>query len=742
MAIRWQDFETQVRDIATRIYARQCTPTSIAGNDIDGFIEERNDSYVLFEITIENRLGKVRDDINNLILARNTLFQRGIESRLFMILNFDPTKAMLEAGEAAHVEVMSVSQLAARFIAYENYRFARSDYAFGSAIDPLTGAKDNIKYVPVKYSHRTAGRQYTVHDIADRLLSGLHVVLLGEYGSGKSRCIEELFHHLSTKWGETFQFPFAINLRDCWGLKRGEELIRRQMEDLGLDELEASAIRVFRQGNGLYLLDGFDELGMQSWSSDDAKLRILRAKALEGVNDLASKSRTGMLVAGREHYFSSHKEMLAALGLREADTMILYANDEFSVEEMGKYFETAKIEVSIPSWLPRRPLICQTIAQLDESEVDRMFGSASMEAVFWQHFMRVICERDARINASFTPETIYDVFIELSRLTRTKSANVGPINPREVQSAFEAVLGVFPVENAAVMLQRLPSLGRVGAESADRQFIDTYILDGLRGMDVAGLIGYDEAKRKNILEEAWVNPLRRLGQVILSYEMRDSEKRYVQLAKRSSELPNRTLAADIVSGLSRSEKALIDYENIVVREGSFSEFDLSVAAVKNLEISDSTFEEIVLPSDPPANVVIAKSLIGKISGASSILGLPAWLTPEGVDEFDSVKTLSRIRHAGLSRQHEIFVAIIKKTFFQPGAGRKEEALIRGFGNGHAAGLAPKILNLLVREKILTRFKGNEGYVYSPERANSHRMSLMLDQLRSSEDSLWKAVEAI
>ena len=50
-----------------------------------------------------------------------------------------------------------------------------------------------------------------------------------------------------------------------------------------------------------------------------------------------------------------------------------------------------------------------------------MFGIASEGVEFWNHFMKVLCQRDARINAFFDADTIYQVFVALSRITRMLS---------------------------------------------------------------------------------------------------------------------------------------------------------------------------------------------------------------------------------------------------------------------------------------------------------------------------------
>lgn len=739
MQPKWRDFEHQVRDIASRIYARPCEPENIAGVDLDGVVKTAEDQRVLVEITTNFTLDKVRGDVNKLVLARNHLYSKGIQSRSWVVVSQNPTKAMQDAGRSNFIEVVSVSSFAAAFIEYERYRTTRLESAFGSAVDPQTGEKDSVAYVPVSYIGSDGTTTYSAQSLASRLIAGNNVILLGEYGSGKSRCTSEIFDIVAKEWGATFQFPFAINLRECWGLRRGEEIIRRHISSLGLDDMEAAGVRAFNRKVGLYLLDGFDEIGTQSWSADEPRLRQLRAQALEGAKDLAQNSGSGTLVAGREHYFSSQSEMFSALGLSEDNTIVVRAKDEFSADEIAAYFEAANIDVNLPEWLPRRPLICQTIAQLDESELERMFGAGSLEAVFWNYFIQIICLRDARINTAFDPDTIYQVFVELSRRTRSKPANVGPINQRELQDAFEAVVGQLPVEEASVMLQRLPSLGRIGAESTDRQFIDTYILDGLRGKDVARLLEGTEDQRRSAFDESWMNPLEILGQKVLAYDARGKEQSFVQLLKRASGSKNGTLPADIASALVRTGSDKIDFDSAEINGGSFSQFDFSLADVQRLSIASSIFDEIVLPNSPPRHTTVIGSLAGRVAGAASLAGLPAWIKMDNVDEFDSVQTVARIRNAGLTVQHEILVAAIKKTFFQKGAGRKEEALLRGFGSGTMQGMAPKVLNVLLRESILERFKGNEGWVYSPVRSHAGRMKIMLEELRSSADPLWSTV---
>jgi len=737
---KWKTAEEQVRGIAQLIFGQPCEPGRIAGVNFDGILRRSELETVAIEISRQHDLDKVREGVTRLTLARQTLSTDGILLRGYIVLTQAPTPAMTEAAKAARFSVMSASQFAALFFQFPRYRKARVEASFGSSIDPATGKVDTVNYVPVLYSHADTGKDITVAELKDMLLAGQNIILLGEYGSGKSRCIRELFSLLASDWDAHFKFPFAINLRECWGLQFSDELIRRAVYTLGLDDLAPAAVRAFNQDTLILLLDGFDEMGSQSWSVDESRLRQLRALALKGVKDLIMKGRSGCLIAGREHYFSSNEEMMAALGLTKANTILIKAKDEFSDSELEAYFDEAGLDVGLPSWLPKRPLICQTIALLSDEELGMMFGTTTGEVAFWNHFIKVVCQRDARINSFFDPDTIYRVFVMLSRITRTRAANVGPISQRDMQDAFESVVGQLPVEDASVMLQRLPSLGRIGAESSDRQFVDMFILDGLRAKDLASLIEKEEAHKQRVFAERWPNPLGTLGQSILAVDLEGRIDSYRQFAVRASAANNTTLAADIVSSMARITTEAVDLHGLAIKEAAFSEFALNNARLSNLTVTESTFERLILPNSPPQNIKITSSLASTVSGSASYSGLPNWVQLDLVDAFDSVQTVAGIKKVGLSSAHEILVAVLKKTFKQKGAGRKEEALLRGFGTGASKKIAASVVNLLLREEILKRHKGDEGWVYSPSRSETNRVSKLLAELRSSADPLWAAVD--
>lgn len=366
---KWKNLEELVRAIATLTFGKECQKGVIAGVAFDGVIKISELETVVIEISERNDLDKVREGITRLNLARQTLIAEGVLVRGYIIIGREPTQAMLDAAEKSKMIVASPSQFAATFFEFPRYQVARLQASFGSSIDPLTGIADHISYVPVTYVDIAGRRELTIKEISGLLLDGKNIILLGEYGSGKSRCVREVFSSLSSEWDLNFKFPYAVNLRECWGLTRADEVVRRGMFLLGLDELAPSAVRALNRNSLVLLLDGFDEVGSQAWSVDEARLRQLRAQALSGVKDLVKSTTAGCLIAGREHYFSSNEEMLSALGMSTSNTLIIKAKDEFTEDELEQYFGVAGIDhLELPSWLPRKPLICQTIANLSDGE--------------------------------------------------------------------------------------------------------------------------------------------------------------------------------------------------------------------------------------------------------------------------------------------------------------------------------------------------------------------------------------
>ncbi|MFC5737481.1 hypothetical protein [Sinirhodobacter huangdaonensis] len=736
----WASFEERVRAIAGYAYGRECRPERIGGINIDGVVKVRPDYWILVEITEERNLEKVRRDVTTkLVPAKHTLMAKGIFAQLVNVLSKEPTEGMKDIGKDNFASVVSVESLAKIFFDHSRYQIARSISAFGSAVNPATGERDTTQFVHVKYYDETNEREVGIEQISNLLKARKNVVLIGEFGSGKSRCVEQVFLELS-KNSDELTFPLSIDLRDSWGLKKTREMIRRHFSDLGLPEMEGDAIKAYNAKAFIVLMDGFDELGSQAWTSDPKKLSEMRHEAMSGVREAVRDSAGGVLVAGREHYFASKAEMFSALGMNPKEAIIIRSRPEFSESEVAEYFQNIEVDVDLPRWLPRRPLICQTISSLDEAVRDEMFSSSSDQLDFWKYFIDQLCMRDARIHISFSPETIYGVYLKLARASRAKPGNVGPVTLDDLEAAFEAVVGSKPSEQAAVMLQRLPSLGRVDNDSPDVQFVDMYILDGFRAVDLSRSLASTNEERIAMASEAWQNSLRELGQRLLARDASVTSGNLITYIRENRGSSNKVLLSDLISALCRREAGDSDFGGVEMKDLVFDEISFTETDVKGLSMVDCMFGNVMLPPTKDSSIKVVNGYADRVFGISSANALPDGISLLEGARFEEVVNVSKIREIGLTPPQEIFITIVKKTFFQKGSGRKEEALVRGLGRLPGRKVYDKVLNIMLRESILTRFKGDDGWVYSPNRSEmAGRMSAILDELSSSEDPLWQEI---
>ena len=732
----WQQLEKNVASVAQYLFERPASPETINGVKVDTVLKVRPDYYVLIEVTQERTLDKLRLDLAKFASVRPFLMSAQIYSECYFVTHEEPPPSLRETGRGHNVTVLTYKEFAARFFEFESYRHARESRRFGSAVNPTNGAKDTKAYVDVKYIGVSIDRTFTADDLVKTLRDGKHIILLGNYGTGKSRCVQELFARLSAAEAETLTYPLAIDLRDNWGTRRANEVLQRHFDDLGLSHQASAIIKTLDKGAVCLLLDGFDEIGSQTWSDNPLRLTQIRMDSLAGVRDLISRSSGPVLISGREHYFNSNAEMFKGLGLSEKSTLVVQCADEFSDQELRQYLEEIAPKTPFPEWLPKRPLVCQIIADMGSTSFLEATDAGAGEAAFWRSFIDALCEREARIHVALDGTTIRRVLRQLARATRTKPQDVGPISIQEINRSFERVTGLPPADESAVMLQRLPALGRLGSESTDRHFVDGYILDGLRSEDVRDIVESPDVTE--LTNQRWTNPLRRLGLTLLTYDMATAGgfSGYHRVMKQAASRQNGVLAGDLLAGLLMSAQGELDLGSMTLEESHLTFLDLSTAPVTNLRIRSSVIDELDITECRVRNVTVEDCIIRQVIGVSSVAGIPPWLSGSPVEQCEAVTTVSRIRKAKLSAEQRVFVTLVKKLFFQPGAGRMEDALLRGLGATADKKAAEKILNMLRTKGMVEQFRGKEGSVYAPDRKYAHRLNRILTELSLSNDPLW------
>ena len=730
----WKELETHVKELASCHWAAMANPEIINGVRFDCVIRVRSDYWIIIEISKEETLEKLRTDIAKFAAVRLYLLSQGTYPECYFVCN-NPSEQLRITGAGNKLKVRSVDEIRGLLLGYESYFNLRSKLPFGSAIDRRSGSRDSSEYVSVKYLGIDGKHSYAVPEISELLLRGEKIVLLGDYGTGKSRCIQETFFEMQDAVVRNWRFPIAIDLRENWGVRRGHELLRRHFDDLGVSEIGDSALRLLPRKRIILLIDGFDEIASQTWSNDPAIMRTIRKQSLAAVSDLLQRVDCGILITGREHYFNSQEEMFQCIGLNPNRTTVLRCSQEFTELQIQQYLERLKSMIIVPDWLPKRPLICQILADLDPDVLKDLVTSETGEVRFWSAALRAICAREASIKSILDEVVIQDVLIGLAHLSRTKVRDVGPLSIDEINDVFKKVTGTPPNDESAVILQRLPLLGRVEAQTSDRQFVDNYFLDGLRAEDVCRkLFSQDDS----IVSEKWLNPLRPFGIRVLSHEISLAADMtgVIRFLRRACTDYNRILGGDLVSAILSANEGTFDFNGISLTESHISSLDLSESRLSGIEISNSIIGEVIITQANPNDVRISKCLIEKVDGVSEAAGLPKWMVENEVGEYVRVNTVTRIKQANLSSEQKVFVTIIKKIFFQPGSGRKEEALLRGLESATLKRSSEKILKLLCREGILKTAPGKDGLLYIPQRAHTHRMADILKELTLSQDELW------
>ncbi len=747
MTKNWKILEDYVRGVASLKWSVPCKPEHIDGVDFDGVCRVSADELILIEITTERNLQKVRDDLNKIKPTKLRLATEGLVCRGFVILDAEPTDSMFEAGRSSHITVCSALEFERTFFDFPSYNSLRSKLPFGSAIDSNTGANDSRQFIPVEYVEREKSKKFTVEAIAKILQRGSKVVLTGDYGTGKSRCVNELFSLLKADTRTSAAFPIAINLRDHWSSSSALEIIAGHLGNVGLSNTVDNVVRLLNSGHLILLLDGFDEIGTQIHDTKIEDRRALRKRAVQGVRDLIQKAKAGVLITGRAHFFDGPDEMIESLGLSLShDLLCLEVPETFSISEGAQYLAALGIHATIPSWLPRKPLVFQMLVELEPKEVTSLLGKEYGEFQFWHAFLYAVCQRESRgVGGSIAPQTIHLILQRLAANTRYSGVFAGRLTPSDIDSAYQMVVGSVPDQNGRQLLSRMCTLGRIEPESPDRQFIDPSALDVLRADAlVTDIVGMTEESS----ETQWIQSLRLLGvvraaEVIKRYDL---EQHCFSYLRKFGNSRNTRRLGEIVSSLTIFGNEPLDFQSLQLCGSTLPLFDLSNRVVMNLTIKDSDFEFLALEGTPIKDqhgLIVEGCIVSSVTGVSAQAGLPNWIKNTDVINFSGLSNSARIKESPLTPSQKLFLSIVHKIFFQPGAGREEGALLKGgYGQKYSPKLADSIVKLLMSHGLVERFKGNDGWVYKPVRRYTDRMNKIRSELTLSEDSVWTEATAL
>ena len=745
MSSDWKKLEHHVRALASLRWNAKCLPEHIDGVDFDGVVRVSDDEIILIEITRDNTLEKVRNLINRLAPTRLNFLTKGLICRCFIVLSSEPTNSMAEAGKSAHIAVCSSATFEREYFDFNSYNTLRKELSFGSAIDSKTGENDKRAFISVTYEEVGTSRKFGLDDIVNRIMRGSKIALTGDFGVGKSRCVREVYCRLSKRTRDAGGFPIAINLKDHWSSSNALEILAGHLGNVGLANSIDNVVRLLNSGHLILLLDGFDEIGTQSHDTRIDDRQAVRCRAVRGVRDLILRSKAGVLVTGRSHFFDSNEEMMQSLGLanNKKTTMHISVPDNFTLDEGQRYLSDLGVDAKLPEWLPRKPLVFQILAELESNEIIRILSREHGDYQFWRTFIDAACTRESKgVGESISPLTIMHILMKLAARTRYSNSFLGRLSPRDIADAYERVVGSAPDETGRQLLARMCTLGRIEPESPDRQFIDYNVVDILR----ADCLITDVVAMSDVgLQKQWVQTLRTLGVVYAATMVNyfDLLPQFHAYLRKFGGYRNTIKLSEIVSTLTLWGAETIDFESLYLSGGYFPVLDLRGRELRNLLIKDCEINSLLFEGTITSELSGCKiigCIINQAVGISGKAAIPSWIEDTEVFHFEDLDNAARIKESLIDGRHKLFLVIIHKIFFQPGAGREESSLLKGgYGQKYDSKAVDDILRLLLREKIVSRFKGKDGWVYKPERKHTQRLDRIRSELSLSDDPLWLAV---
>ena len=733
----WMKFEEDVREVAALKWSRPCVKETIDGIQIDGVVRIDTENYILLQITQNETLPKFRKDILDLDLVRRGLFDHNyINCQTYIITEENISSLMQQTCASKKVKAHTFNSFKSEFFDYNSYLFERMNKPFGSAVIPETGDKENNKFIKVSYLNKS-NRDVNYDGIIQLLRTNKKIILKGEYGTGKSRLMQSLFEDLNKL--PDGNYVFAIDLRDYKGVVTSDELIRRHLRKYGLSKYEDSCIKCLNGGRILFLIDGFDEVAIQSWSENPKKIIDIRYQEFGFIRELTASTKLGLLITGREHFFNDDEEMIRALGLRNNNTVILESRNEFTENEIEEFKKENGISVSIPAWFPKKPMAVRLLS--DNSITDDLAYSLKLENpyYFWVSFFDFIADRDSNANKNvLDSEAIKQLLIALAGCTRNSEQNTGPLSIDQINAVFKHQFGYEAVEESAAYLQRLPGMGRVKSDSYDRIFTDEYFLDFLRIEKYRNEISNGNLESLGLV---WKNLVSQRGIVLLSGLLTQCNTSLDYIISKAKSYKNSIMVIELISAaINNEEQKEVDFHHFKIDGGECSGMDFSEKEILNLTITNSYIYQLGITNAAFVNCKFSDSYFQKVYGVSSRNGLPAVFDATCVfDVFDQVSSIAKVKSTKLLPSQQYLVLILQKVFNQKGAGRKEEVLIRGFNGIYDKKLAKALLNLLEREKILMSHPGDEGLIYKANRKNQTRVEGILEKLSLSKDPLWGKV---
>ncbi len=747
------EFENEVRRIARYRWpsAEYSGSTIAAGRERDGvFVTE--ECIHLLECTISRQRDKALEDLQKLFALYKQYRKSHPEQAIkcWFVTLHEPTadqrscRTQIKGAPPEIFNILSFQQFQSRLVDSFEYLQARDNHKFGSVYDPRTGSTTQTpNYIDVGL--RRGGQQSptTARELAEVISAGGRLVILGEYGVGKSMTLREIYRILARRHRESKspRFPVFLNLREHQGQQEPAEILERHARNIGF-RFPSQLVRAWKAGYIHLFLDGFDEVSSLGLQGAWRRLRDARYANMAGVRSLVRESPPdiGIAIAGRENFFDTADERKRALG--ESAEWQDVRLDEFTDAQIRELVQQFGYKGKIPPWIPTRPLLLSTLfARGISADTSTALSVLTEPAAGWDMLITEVCSREARIEHGISGENIRSILESLATLARSKDNGLGPVSPQDIVSLFQAECGFLPTDEALVVLQRLPGLGRDSTGGEDsRCFVDSEFADACRAGDLVRFASNPYDSDVGVALSATKVAIGQTGISIAAHRLRNegfNEGRLTAAAKAIQRLPSSgAIPADLVQlavnlGLPIGQPIVVSnllFQRMEVPEGR-EDFP-------NVTFSDCYFNELEVPAEvlPACCPVFNRCLIQELEGRVSLRDLPENRFRDCVIESFASTTGTTAGTLDLSIPvgAQVLVSVLKKLFVQSLGGRKENAFYRGLDGVHQNKVSA-ILGLIKRYG-LAQPSGKAGDpIWLPVRWQRSRVMTILEAPSSSQD---------
>lgn len=746
------EFEAEVLRISRALFAPE---NEFQGSTYIGTAERDGvfvgpDSVTIIECTVSRRKDKAEKDGKKLkeaclAMARQHPF-KAIKG--FFVTRDEPTadqRAVIK-GFGPPLIACSFAQLRSQLVDSLRYLELREAYPFGSAREPSGGGHQELKpYVAVDPVESGTGEPFSVERVAQELGDGRSVLLYGDYGTGKSMFLRELYRRLAKNHRKhPFRpFPILLNLRDHQGQTLPVEALERHARLIGFPA-PSQLVRAWRSGDVTIILDGFDEIATPGWIGKFSAMRDIRRRSVELVRRFCDESRssTPVVLAGRAHFFDSEREMRSALGAR-TDSLFLMAGEP--TEEQAKQILSAYgWHDPLPDWLPSRPLLLSYMGSSSalHGSVEGTFNRSPGEG--WHMMLDRIAEREASMEVGVDGFTVRKVLERLATQARRSPDGLGPISQAELTSVFQSVCGYAPDEGSYQLLQRLPGLGAMDSVDGSRKFVDLSLADAARAGDVVACIVDPNTDNPLLGLTGSLACLDEVGLEVAAVQLREggltnSRGTYSSAITFQRRGVSDAVVADIIRVAAHLWPEEQPRTSISLHEIELRNFSLPAEAKSYewLSFQDCIIQDLDLTDHSGyALPHFRDCLIGQITGVAGWSALqPDRFTNCEVAQFDAqLSTAKGILALKTTPMNKVLLTILKKIYAQRGTGRKESALFRGLDAQHRA-LVPEAIQRLTGAGLIAPARSGGTRIYLPVRGMASRARRILQAPQSSTDSI-------